>query len=165
MFIVYVHDNINLLTGESIMTDFVAIRNTVTNHYEKVCNDNRKAELKRKNERLKKLNKRFDDCRLLVTAGLLLPDAMSDFLKWIYGYEQEASQENLVQLRALFGEIKVTEEKEIHSAENNTVRVYLSIGDGYSGPRWYVVRQLEENSRCKIETRSYSDTQLVCSVE
>ena len=151
------------------MTDFVAMQTKIQNHFEQCCVDARKQALVNKKRNMKNLGEMFNQCQLLVLAGLITESQMESCIKWgRYNSEIECQPGDKIKLRDLFGDFTVNEKPDdVINADLRTVKFYLNFANvNYVGPKWFVVSVLPEDSKCKIvkETSSSTYTSLACDV-
>ena len=67
---------------------------------------------------------------------------------------------DLPKLRTKFDKVKALDAYEVYKASDNTVKVRLDLGPGDKFV--FYVRQLEEDSKCKIVRTTSVETQLIC---
>lgn len=139
--------------------------------------------VKRANElyakRLATLPSRLVIVLKLIEAGIIQPDEWAmktaDSLNRWYIRQVQSSYEAVIvdpallpALHSIFGQCKVTDEYDIHDAEQNLIKVRLDIekADIWEH-RFYITRELPADAKCRIvtEKRVSSNTYLACDRE
>ena len=108
----------------------------------------------------REMYKRAELAERLSTIGI---EVNASNIRWGY-HEIPIDEKQLPKLRTVFSQVKLSNEKEVHDADKKLVQVFLDVGEDTCGIKFYVVRKLPKDAKCKIRTETTRSKVLVCEL-